>query len=390
MGLITWVRDWMSGGITSATPVTEEEYQSLVAELSFRELAFHSCVNMIANSISKCEFKTFNKNKEVKEKEYYLFNVEPNKNQNSSQFLHKLIYQLYANNECLVIAEGDQLLVADSYIVKEYALFDNAFSGVTVGDYSFSKIYSGKDVLFFKLSEQNMRKVINMIYESYGKLLSYTMKHYQTSKGTKGMLNLEALGGGTEDEKNYLKDLINKRFKGYFENDNSVLPLSKGFDYKENPRQPTESTRDIKAMMDDISDFTAKAFGIPPALIRGEIAGISDAMQSYLTFCVDPLVDMIQEEINRKRNGYAAFIAGTYLKIDTRNIKHVDILESATAIDKLIASGVYTINAILDILGEQTIDEDFANTHYLTKNYSTADDLLNALNASSDPPPNTA
>ena len=97
MGLITWIRDWMSGGLTSATPVTEEEYQTIVAELSFRELAFYSCVNMIANSISKCEFKTFEKNQEVKAKEYYLFNVEPNKNQNSSQFLHKLIYQLYIN-----------------------------------------------------------------------------------------------------------------------------------------------------------------------------------------------------------------------------------------------------------------------------------------------------
>lgn len=386
MGLITWIRDWMSGGIVSATPVTEEEYQSLVAELSFRELAFYSCVNMIANSISKCEFKTFEKNKEVKAREYYSWNVEPNKNQNSSQFLHKLIFQLYANNECLVIAEGDQLLVADSFTMKEYALFDNTFSGVTVGDYSFSKIYSRKDVLFFKLSEQNMRKVINMIYDSYGKLLSYTMKHYQTSKGTKGILNLEALGGGTEDEKTYLKDLMNKRFKGYFENDNSVLPLSKGFDYKENPRQSTENTRDIKAMMDDVSDFTAKAFGIPPALIRGEIAGISDAMQSYLTFCIDPLVDMIQEEINRKRNGYTAFIQGTYLKIDTRNIKHVDILESATAIDKLIASGVYSVNHIRDILGEQLVNEEFADKFFMTKNYSTAEDLLNSLVT---PPPNT-
>lgn len=380
MGLITWIRDWMSGGLTSATPVTEEEYQTIVAELSFRELAFYSCVNMIANSISKCEFKTFEKNKEAKAREYYSWNVEPNKNQNSSQFLHKLIYQLYSNNECLVIAEGDQLLVADNFIMKEYALLDNTFSGVTVGDFSFSKTYKMSDVLFFKLSEQNMRQVVNMIYDSYGKLLSYTMKHYQTSKGTKGILNLEALGGGTEDEKTYLEDLMNKRFKGYFENDNSVLPLSKGFDYKENPRQPNENTRDIKAMMDDVSDFTAKAFGIPPALIRGEIAGISDAMQSYLTFTIEPLVDLLQTEINRKRNGYTAFTQGTYLKIDTRNIKHVDILESATAIDKLIASGCYSINDIRDIIGEQTIDEDFAKVHYLTKNYSTADELLNMLN----------
>lgn len=72
--------------------------------------------------------------------------------------------------------------------------------------------------------------------------------------------------------------------------------------------------------MDDVSDFTAKAFGIPPALIRGEIAGINDAMQSYLTFTVEPLVDLLQTEINRKRNGYTAFTQGTYLKKSTPEI----------------------------------------------------------------------
>jgi len=379
MGLLTYVRDWLTGSITTATPINEDEYQTLITEISFRELAFNSCVNMIANSVSKCEFKTFTKNKEVKEQEYYLWNIEPNKNQNSSEFMHKLIYKLYQDNECLVISEGGGLLVADNYTMDENALINNTFSQVSVNDYSFKKTYSGKDVMFFKLAEKDMRKVVNMIYDSYGKLLSYTMKHYQTSKGTKGVLNLEALGSGTEKDKEYLKDLLNKRFKPYFENDNSVLPLSKGFDYKENPYKSTENTRDIRAMMDDVGDFTAKAFGIPPALIRGEIAGISDAMQSYLTFCVDPLVDMIQEEINRKRNGFAGFTNGNYLKIDTRNIKHVDILESATAIDKLIASGVYSVNNIRDILGEQLVEEAFANKYFMTKNYSTAEDLLKSL-----------
>lgn len=388
MGLITWVRDFLSGGIVTSKQVTEEEFYNAVAETCYRELAFHTAVNMIANSISKCEFKTFKANKEVKEKEYYYWNVEPNKNQNSSQFLHKLISQLYKYNECLVIIEGDQFLVADSFTVKEYALMENLYSNVQVGDWSFSKTYNGKEVFYFKLSEQDMKKVVNAIYESYGKLITYGMKSYQKSRGSKGILNYEAIKKGDEEARKNFDDLMNVRFKKFFESENSVLPLPKGYEFSDigSKTYSNEGTRDIRAMMDDINDFTARAFGIPPALIRGDIAGISDAMQSYLTFCIDPLIDMLQEEINRKRNGYVAFTQGTYLKIDARNIKHMDILESAPSIDKLIASGVYSINQMLDMLGELQINEPWANQHFITKNYSTVEDLLTALE---NKPPNT-
>jgi phage portal protein, HK97 family len=388
MGLITWIRDFLSGGIVTSKPVTEEEFYNAVAETCFRELAFYTTINMIANSISKCEFKTFKSNKEVKEKEYYRWNIEPNKNQNSSQFLHKLINQLYKENECLVIIEGEQFLVADNFTAKEYALRENTYSNVLVGDYSFQKTFQGKDVFYFKLSEQDMRKVTNAIYASYGKLLTYGMRTYQKSRGNKGILNYEAIKKGDEEARKAFDELMNVRFKKFFDSENAVLPLPKGYEYDDlgSKTYSNEGTRDIRAMMDDISDFTARAFGVPPALIRGDIAGIGDAMQSYLTFCIDPLIDMLQEEINRKRNGYVAFTKGTYLKIDARNIKHTDILDSATSIDKLIASGIYSINQMLDMLGELTIDEDWANQHFITKNYSTVEDLLNALGAE---PPNT-
>ncbi|WKY45998.1 phage portal protein [Eubacteriaceae bacterium ES2] len=388
MGLITWIRDFLSGGIVSSQPVTEEEFYNTVTETCFRELAFFSAVNFIANSISKCEFKTYKANEEVREKEYYLWNIEPNKNQNSSEFLHKLIYKLHEKNECLVIIEGDQFLVADDFNVKEFVLHDNLYSNIMVGDFSFSKTYSEKEVFHFKLHEQNMRKVINLIYASYGKLLTYGMKSYQKSRGSKGILNYDTIKKGDEEARKAFDELMNVRFKAFFENDNAVLPLPKGYSFEDigSKTYSNEGTRDIRAMMDDISDFTARAFGIPPALMRGDIAGISDAMQSYLTFCIDPLIDMLQEEINRKRNGYVAFTKGTYLKIDTRNIKHIDILESATPIDKLIASGVYSINQMLDMLGEKRIEEEWADKHFITKNYSTVEDLLAAMG---NEPPNT-
>ncbi len=135
------------------------EYASLVGDIYIREMAFWSAVNMIANAVSKCEFKTYINGKEIKGREYYLWNIEPNKNQNSSGFIHKWLSQLYRHNEALIIENNGQLLVADSFTRAPYALYDDVFTQVTVGDFTFSRSFVQSEVLYFKLSECNMRQI---------------------------------------------------------------------------------------------------------------------------------------------------------------------------------------------------------------------------------------
>lgn len=387
MGLLTYIRNFLSGGIVTTTQVTDEEFYNLVTEIHIRELAFWSCVNMIANSVSKCELKTFENNKEVKKQEWYAWNISPNANQNSSAFMHKLISQLYRYNECLVVEENGQFLIADSFQQTEFALRDNLFSGVTVGDFTFDKTYNMSEVMYFKLSEKDMRKVTIGIYEGYGKLIAYGMKAYQKSRGNRGVLNYETIAQGNEAAKTAFDDLMNNRFKKFFTAENAVLPLPKGYVYTDigSKTYSNEGTRDLRAMIDDISDFTAKALSIPPALARGDIAGIADAVQSFLTFCIDPLTDNLAEEINRKRNGYSGFSKGTYLKIDTRAVLHIDILSVSIAIDKLIGSGAFCINDIRKLTGDESIDEPWASQHFITKNYSTVEDVLAALGVDKEP-----
>lgn len=381
MGLINFLRGLLPGGILGATVVSDEEMYNIITEIHIRELAFFCCVNMIGNAVSKCELKTFVNNVETKGPEWYAWNVSPNLNQNSSALMHKLINQLYSHNECLVIDEGGQILVADSFQMTEYALYDNTFTGVTVGNFTFNKTFKMSEVMYFKLAEKNMRRVTNGLYESYGKLIAYGMKSYQKSRGNRGVLNYETIQQGNEKAKADFDDLMNNRFKKYFTAENAVLPLPKGYDYTEavSKTYSNEGTRDLRAMVDDISDFTAKGFSIPPALARGDIAGIVDAMTSFLTFCIDPLTDSLAEEINRKRSGYAGMSKGTYLKIDTRAILHVDVLSIATAIDKLIGSGSHSINEVRKLTGDEPINEPWANQHFITKNYSTVEDALLSL-----------
>ncbi len=368
----TWIKEKFFGGSIplSGGDLCSDDLDAF-GDIYIREIAFWSSVNLVANAISKCEFKTFENGKEVKKKEYYLWNVEPNKNQNSSSFIHKLIAELYRNNECLVIEQAGQLIVADSFTRTPYVLYDDVFTEVTVGDLKFDRSFVQSEVLFFKLHSVDMKRVIDGLYASYANLINYSMRAYQKSRGTKGIFSYETLPVSGTAEREAFDALINEKISKWLAGDNAALPLGKGQSWQElqHKTYSTESTRDIRAQIDDVSDFTAKAFGIPPALLRGDVQGVSDALDNFLTFCIDPLVDNLQEEINRKRNGYQGIRSGTYVKIDTRQIRHVDILNVSTAIDKLIGSGAFCVNDIRVLVGEQVIDEEWAWSHWITKNY---------------------
>lgn len=383
MGIINWIKEKI-GANTERAPSDEEFYKIMterLSELSIRELAFWTCVNLIANMICKCEFKTYLGGKEVKGAEYYLWNIEPNKNQNSSVFLRKMISNLYRNNEVLIVECDAQLLVADSYIKKPYALYEDVFSQVQVGDFTFNRTFLQSEVLYITLSDKKIQSLIGIMYETYSKLIGYSIKAYEKSRGNRGIINIEAIASGDKNFDTRFKKLMEQDFKKFFEENNAVLPLFEGYKYDELSQKTysSESTRDIRSMIDDVYDITARAFQIPPLLISGQVEGIKDATDQFLTACIDPLTDLISEEINRKRYGYSEFAKGNYLKIDTKAVKHIDILDVSTAVDKLIASGAFTINDIRKTVGEELIDEPWANQHFMTKNYQSIDEILNPL-----------
>lgn len=384
MNFITWLASKFGGTV----PLTEksigfyaDEYAQLVGDIYIREMAFVSAANLISKAISKCEFKTYEKGNERKKLEYYLWNIEPNKNQNSSEFIQKWIYTLLRKNECLIVEQGGQLFIADSFNKKPYALYEDVFTEVTVKDFTFSRSFVQSEVLYFKLCDCDIQKVIGGLYESYSKLISYSMNAYKKSRGTKGIFKYGSLPVKGTPQEEAFNSLVNEKISKWLSGDNAALPLGDGQEWKELTQKTysNETTRDIRAQIDDVSDFTAKALGIHPALLRGDVQNVDAATEYTLTFCIDPMVDMLSEEINRKRYGMSNFVVGTYLKIDTKQIKHVDLLSVSTAIDKLIGSGAFCVNDIRKLVGEEIIDEPWANEHFITKNYMPFNEAMQAL-----------
>ncbi|MBR2132899.1 MAG: phage portal protein [Oscillospiraceae bacterium] len=371
--LLFWSRD-------APKTVTSNELEEVFSDLCIRELAFHACVNLVANAVSKCEAKTYVGGKEHRGAEYYLWNYAPNQNQNSSAFWHKLIYYMYRERAALVVENGGKLYVADNWCRQEFALLDDIFTQVTVGDFTFRRSFSASEVLFFELTSKDVRAILDGLYASYSRLIAYGMRGYRKSRGEKGVLELDTnLAGNSEFKKNF-DSIRNGEFQKFAEKDDALLPLYRGMKYTSlaSKTYNSDTTRDIRSMIDDVTDFYARGFGIPPSLLNGSVQNVDSATNQLLTFCVDPLVDNLQEEINRKRYGFAELRKGNYLEIDTRRIKHIDLLDASSNISGLVGSGVVCINDIRALLGQPLINESWAWGHFVTKNYAVAADMLAA------------
>ena len=93
-------------------------------------------------------------------------------------------------------------------------------------------------------------------------------------------------------------------------------------------------------------------------------------VDEFLTFCVDPLCDLIQTEINRKYYGKEAYINGYKLMIDTTCVKHIDVFSTADKADKLISAGLYNIDDLREKLGDVPLNTWWSRMHWMTKNYA--------------------
>ena len=348
---------------------------TLTAEVYFKKLAIQACINLIAGTVARGEFLTYWKGEEVREDSYYLLNVEPNKNKSASKFWRDVVSKLVCENECLVIQQGDRLYVADSFHKKENVFLENIYSEIVIGDLKLFRSYEENEVFHFEYHNEEMRPIIEGLYASYAKLLAASQDNYKKNRAKRGTLELDASYPQTEKAQKDLTELLDVRFKRFFEAEgNAVIPLARGVKYTELASKATTGSsstesRDIRAIVDDIIDFTAIALQVPPSLVRGNVADSDKAMSNYLTICVNPLAELITDEINRKYYGKDNFLKKTYTRLDVSRIKAVDIKEIANSLDILERIGAFSVDDSLKVLGMEPLNTEWSRARWMTKNY---------------------
>lgn len=379
MGLINWIQKQFIG--RDSIEISAEDVQKFVDSEKMNELCtteFFVVVitDVLANILSKCEFRTCLNGKEVKEDEYYIWNFEPNKNQSGVDIKKQIVTTLIERNECLVIEAAGQLLVADTYILlDDNVLAGKVFTNVTVGNLRFDRDFRMSEVLFFRLNRKNVKNLLNSVTEGYKKIAQEALEAYEKNNGRKGTLSINSMATnktyGNKPFNEVFEELINNRFQKYFKAKNAVLPLFEGFEYKEAENEQSKGdskANDFIKVFNEIAYKVALALDYPPKLLSGEVKGMGDSINLLLSTNIDPMATTISTEINRKRYGKEV-LKGSYMWIDTSTILHIDLFAVAEKVDKLIASGVCSIDELRKKAALLELGTEESKRHWITKNY---------------------
>lgn len=350
----------------------EEEF----TEVFFKELATACAINMIANTVGKCEIRTFVEGKPQKREEYYLWNYEPNPNENSSDFMQHFISNLCYDNEALIVEVNGKLYVADSFSRQKYSFREDIFSGITIGELTLRRSYRASEVIYMQLNNIDARQRLEGSYTSYGKTVARAIRNMLRQGAQKGILNIDAQTSQRTDFADKLNELMNDRFKPFFNEGSAVLPLQQGYTYTDVTKQGMTTTpADLNERINYEFEIAGRAWRIPKALILGDVADVEKITKNFLTFAIDPITEKLGEEITRKRYGEKEFGKGNYIDINTNCIQHIDIFEQANNCDKLLSSGLYCIDELRTKLGDTAIGKGWSQKHYITKNYAEAESM---------------
>lgn len=375
MGFIDWAKAVFNNG--TRTLDLNDCFYTLNVEYYYKKLAVETCVGIIAGAVSRCEIETFQNGKPIRGEMHYLFNVQPNVNQNATEFFGKATRKYIYDGECLIIVINNQYYIADDWEVKEYVTEENIYRKVRIGDLNMDKVFYEHEVIHLKLTDEKMIKVIDDLYSSFGKLLASSMDFYKRKNNKRIMIKGDFLREQTEEMEKKIENMFKRQFKDWFDPDKAgvTLQMHKGYeaedmsDSESGTKGSGEST-DVRNLINDVFDFVSMGLHVPKGILKGDVVDTEKQTDNLIMFGISPITELIASEFNRKVYTKEEYLARTYLKVDTSKIKITDLGQLATALDKLFAIGGLTINDVQKELGKDPIDGEHGDKRYITKNYA--------------------
>lgn len=349
-------------------------YGSDTEHTASKRMAIESVIGFIARIIIQSEFRIKKKNKYIKDKAYYKFNLKPNKNQSAAVFWYEVVSRLIYDGECLIVqSRSEDLLIAEDFNKKEYAVKEDIFSNVYVKGLELSGTFKRSEVLYFEYGNEELSRLVDSLFYDYGELISRMFETQKMKNQIRSTVDVDSQFLKGEEDQQKLQNFINRTYKAIREKAIAIVPQQKGLKYEEHSKQNStgQSVDEINKMTNGFLDQVCHAVGLPPNLLKGDMADIENMTRNAMKFCIDPINTIISDELNIRFVDEYDYREGDCINI--KRISYRDMFDVAVAVDKLRSSSVADGHELRDEIGLEHSDDPIHDKFILTKNYQEAE-----------------
>lgn len=342
-----------------------------------KKWALDTCINHIARTISQTKFEIIDgDNKDTSSTTHYKLNVRPNTDESAATFWQKVIRKLIYDNEVLiVVTDTKDLIIADDFVREEYALYDDIFDHIVVGEFEFERSFRMSEVIYLEYNNEPITNMLYGLFSDYGDVFGRLIRSNLMNNQIRATLEMDANTVINQQTQENIQNFINKAYDAFSTNDVAIVPVQKGYNYIEHTNDNTSSKSQIEEMAkvpNQLLSYVARNLGIPLGLINGDTADIEAMTDNYMKFCIKPIIEKITDELNAKLFSERGYKEGKRIK--AISIDQKGPLEVSEAIDKLIASGSFNRDEIRVLTGFEPIGSEEMQKFIITKNYQTVDE----------------
>lgn len=342
-----------------------------------KKWALDTCINHIARTISQTKFEIIDgDNKDKSSTTHYKLNVRPNTDESAATFWQKVIRKLIYDNEVLiVVTDTKDLIIADDFVREEYALYDDIFDHIVVGEFEFERSFRMSEVIYLEYNNEPITNMLYGLFSDYGDVFGRLIRSNLMNNQIRATLEMDANTVINQQTQENIQSFINKAYDAFSTNDVAIVPVQKGYNYTEHTNDNTSSKSQIEEMAkvpNQLLSYVARNLGIPLGLINGDTADIEAMTDNYMKFCIKPIIEKITDELNAKLFSERGYKEGKRIK--AISIDQKGPLEVSEAIDKLIASGSFNRDEIRVLTGFEPIGSEEMQKFIITKNYQTVDE----------------
>ena len=342
-----------------------------------KQWALDTCINHIARTISQTKFEIIDgENKDSSSTTHYKLNVRPNTDESAATFWQKVIRKLIYDNEVLiVVTDKKDLIIADDFHREEYALYDDIFEHVIIGEFEFERSFKMSEVIYLEYNNIGITNMLYGMFGDYGDIFGRLIKSNLMNNQIRATLSTDANYTLNDKSQKAMQDFIDKAYEAYASNDIAIVPIQKGYEYQEHTSSNTKNTSqidDLAKIPNQLLSYVARNLGIPVGLINGDTADIEAMTDNYMKFCIKPIIEKITDELNAKLFSERGYKEGKRIK--AISIDQKGPLEVSEAVDKLIASGSFNRDEIRVLTGFEPIGSEEMQKFIITKNYQTVDE----------------